>query len=598
MSERNAFMFEVAPHHDARVPAVRPGLGRWRAAFYLLLAVLLAAGVILAPLMVTVFISLSDGLGAYAVLAHDQVLQALGNSFVWLVLAVLVCAVGLGLAWLARNAGPVLGGVLRFLLVLPAVVSPLTTGAIFRMLFDTNGRRGLVNALLGADMAFLGPGWIWLVLGLAFVWQWAGIAFLVFHEALARLPGNLLRMARAFGVGRRHRLWSVVVPALAGPAALAYLFALVAAARVFDLVLMGAPGSMQTMVEGGGLFWWRNNDDLGDARAAALAVALSLLVAVMASVALLGLRGRAGWSEPAPQPAATRWSGAAAARPSRLASQPATARSSGPAPRRAAVVRRGWRLWVLCLVVSVLWLLPFAALVLTSLRDPTDAALTGWWHGGPWTLGSYAEVLGDRAYVNALGTTFLRAAVVVGLVLLAAVPTAYVMAHEHLLPRRSWRPVLLVAVALAALPPQAFAVPLQEWLSLVGIAPALAIVHAALVIPLAVLVLHAAFTRVATPMLTRHRWELFHVVREARPAVVLAGVLAFVLVWNDTVVVLLLNWPSGDHLPLMLLEHSRHFTSSAGTLAAQAAIATAVPVLLVVATSRWLYRGLTQGVRR
>ncbi|TMR96375.1 ABC transporter permease subunit [Nonomuraea basaltis] len=568
MSRENAFLFEVVPYHDAGIPVVRHGLGRWRASLYLLLAVLLSAGIILVPLAATVIISFSEGFAGYDVLRDVQVLQALGNSLIWLVLAVVVCAVGLGLAWLARNAGPVSVRILRFLLVLPAAVSPLTTGAIFRLLYDTNQRRGLFSALLGADVAFLGPVWIWLVLGSAFVWQWAGIAFLVFHEALARLPTNLLRMARAFGVGRRRRLWSIVVPALAGPAALAYLFALVAAARVFDLVLMGAPGSMQAEVEGGGLFWWRHHGDLGTARAAALAVVLSTLVAVLALPSLAGLRGRVSWAPP----------------PTRPLTHP---------PRRD---RRGR---LVCGVVSVLWLLPFAVLVLTSVRDPVAATLSGWWSGGPWTLASYGEVLADGGFVAALGTTFLRAAVVVGLVLLAAVPAAYVMAHEHLLPRRAWRPVLLVAVALAALPPQAFAVPLQRWISPVaGASSALAIVHAALVIPLAVLVLHNAFTRVATPMLARHRWELFHVVREARPAVVLAGVLAFVLVWNDTVVGLLLNWPSGDHLPLIVLEQSRHFTSSAGTLAAQSMIATAVPVAVVALTARWLYRGLTRGIRR
>ncbi|MEU6718834.1 ABC transporter permease subunit [Nonomuraea sp. NPDC046802] len=564
MSERNAFLFEVAPHHDARLPEVGHGLGRWRASLYLLLAVLLSAGVILVPLCATVVISFSEGAAGYDVLLSDQVRQSLGNSFLWLVLAVVVCAAGLGLAWLTRGADPALSSVLRFLLVLPAVVSPLTTGAIFRLLFDTNHQRGLVNAVLGTDVAFLGPVWIWLVVGLAFVWQWGGVAFLVFHEALARLPTHLLRMTRAFGVRRQRRVWSVVVPALAGPAALAYLFALVAAARVFDMVLMAAPGSVQAEVEGGGLFWWRHHGDLGAARASALSVGLSLIVAVMAAPALFGLRMRGSRPEPVP----------------------------GPAPRRS------WRVRLLCVAISVVWVLPFAVLVLTSLRDPTAAALSGWWSGGPWTLGSYAQVLTDGGFTGAFATTLLRAVVVVGLVLLAAVPAAYVLAHERLMPRRAWRPALLVAVALAALPPQAFAVPLQRWLSpVIGTAPALTIVHAALVIPLAVLVLHNAFLRVPAPMLARDRWELVHVVREARPAVVLAAVLAFVLVWNDMIVGLLLNWPAGDHLPLILLEESRHFMSAAATLAAQSVIATAVPVIMVLATRRRLYQGLTQGVR-
>ncbi|MFD0467946.1 hypothetical protein ACFQ0B_06235 [Nonomuraea thailandensis] len=201
MSEHNAFLFEVAPHHDARLPATGQRLSRWRAALYLLLAVLLSAGVILAPFLATVLISFSRPGAWSGVLSDGQAWQAVGNTLIWWVLVVVVCAVGLGLAWLVRNAGPALGLVMRVILVLPAVVSPLTTGAIFRLLFDTSRERGMAAALLGGDTAFLGPGWIWLVLGLAFVWQYAGVAFLVFHEALARLPSSLLRMARAFGVG-------------------------------------------------------------------------------------------------------------------------------------------------------------------------------------------------------------------------------------------------------------------------------------------------------------------------------------------------------------------------------------------------------------
>ncbi|MFC5818016.1 ABC transporter permease subunit [Nonomuraea harbinensis] len=564
MSE-DAFLYEVAPHHDTRGPAAQHGIGRWRAARYLLLAVLLAAGVLLAPLAATVLISLSDGLGHYRVLTDPDVLRALGNSLVWLGLAVLVCAAGFGLAWLARDVGPRLGGVLRVVLVLPAVVSPLTTGAIFRLLFDTNPQRGAVNAVLaafGADVAFLGLGWIWLVLGLAFLWQWSGVAFLVFHEALARMPASLLRMAQAFGLERRRQIWSIVLPSLAGAASLAYLLAVVAAARVFDLVLMGAPGSMQPWVEPGGQFWWRHHSDLGTGPAAALAVLLSVLVGLLALPALAGLRRQVTWPE-----------------------------------QRAAPHGRRSRRRLLMGPLAALWLLPFVVLVLTSLRAPEAAAVSGWWHIQA-DLRSYGDALADSGFTGALLTTLVRTVVVVALVLLAAVPAAYVLAQEHLVPRRAWRPVLLVAVALAALPPQAFAVPLQESLSrLVGSTLALVTVHAALVIPLAVLVLHRGFARVRAPVMARHRWALVHAMREGSPSVVLAGVLAFVLVWNDTLVGLLLNWPAGDHLPLILLEQNRHFMSTAGTLAAQSVIATAVPVALVIVTRRLLYRGLTGGVR-
>ncbi|NUR85068.1 MAG: sugar ABC transporter permease, partial [Nonomuraea sp.] len=287
----HALLFEAAPYHDGRPQSGWRWPGRRRAAAYLLLAVLLTAGLLLVPLGSTLVISLRGGESTYAELwRQGQFGQALLASVIWLAFAPAVCAVGAVLAWLARAAPDRLRVVLRIALVLPAVVSPMTTGVVFRLLFDAHPERGTVNALLGGGVAFLGPGWVWLVLFLAFAWQWTGVAFLLFQGGMARLPRDLLRMARAYGVSRAGRLWAIVVPAMAPAATLAYLIVLVAAARVFDLVLAGAPGSMLSDVGGLGLYWWLHNVDLGDGPAAALAVVMSAVVAAFALPALFGLR--------------------------------------------------------------------------------------------------------------------------------------------------------------------------------------------------------------------------------------------------------------------------------------------------------------------
>ncbi|MFD2351884.1 hypothetical protein ACFSTC_25335 [Nonomuraea ferruginea] len=337
------------------------------------------------------------------------------------------------------------------------------------------------------------------------------MAFLVFHEALARMLGE----PAADGAGVRP---GAAPPDLVDRAAVAGRGGVAGVPAggggrgpgVRPGADGGAPGSMQPWVEPGGQFWWRHHSDLGTGPAAALAVLLSVLVGLLALPALAGLRRQVTWPE-----------------------------------QRAVPHGRRSRRRLLMGPLAALWLLPFVVLVLTSLRAPEAAAVSGWWHIQA-DLRSYGDALADSGFTGALLTTLVRTVVVVALVLLAAVPAAYVLAQEHLVPRRAWRPVLLVAVALAALPPQAFAVPLQESLSrLVGSTLALVTVHAALVIPLAVLVLHRGFARVRAPVMARHRWALVHAVREGSPSVVLAGVLAFVLVWNDTLVGLLLNWLSG-----------------------------------------------------
>jgi alpha-glucoside transport system permease protein len=159
-----------------------------------------------------------------------------------------------------------------------------------------------------------------------------------------------------------------------------------------------------------------------------------------------------------------------------------------------------------------------------------------------------------------------------------------------------------VATTLAVLPPQVLARPLGDALGgWIGNLTVLGAVYAAMVLPLAVLILRNAFASVPHPVIARvapGRSALPRMMVESGPAIVAVAVLAFVLAWNDLVIGLLLNWPTADQVPLILLQQARQFITSAGQLAAQGAVATAVPAALVLLTGPWLVRGLTLGVRR
>ncbi|WP_326822197.1 hypothetical protein [Streptosporangium sp. NBC_01756] len=575
MRHDDILLFDVTPHHDMRTPAKSDGHGFWGIRWPLLPAVLLATAVLLAPLVATVVTSVIQDAGPanyWHVLTDEEVWQALLHNAGWLMLALVVCALGFGLAWLARDAGPRLRVLLLTVLGLPSVTSPLTAGVAFRLIFDTDPHRGVVNALLPDRVLFIGPGWIWLVLGLAFVWQWTGLAFLVFHVGLANISANLLRVGRVFGAGRLRRMRTVVIPALFPTAALVMLIVLTAAVRVFDLVLVGAPGAVQSKVDVVGLFWWRHRDVLGDGQASALAVLLSALAVTVALLVLWRLRR--DWPE-----TGQRWQ-----------------------ERRPPVTGRPrWPLRVMSAVVTVLWAFPFVVLLLTSFRDPVAAATSGWWTGG-YGLDSYGEALGDGSFAGALGATALRALLVAVVVVAVAMPAAYALTHERL-SRRARRIVTAVAVVLAVLPPQVLAVPLGKVLGTsLGNVVVLGSVHAALVLPLGVLLLRNAFMSVPRPAVlrpfTEGRSAMTQVLAESGPAVVAVAVLSSVLVWNDLVIGLLLNWPAADQAPLLLLQQARYFTTSAGGLAAQGVMMTAVPALLLLGTGRWLVRGLTQGVHR
>jgi alpha-glucoside transport system permease protein len=295
-------LFELPLRSDNR----RPPRGRrpvaWRTLGYLVPAAVLVVGLLVLPLARTVQASLvRDGrftLANYGVLAEPDVRHAMLNNAKWLLFSFVVLLLGAALALLSRRIGrsrTFFVGVIAG----PVAVSATVTGVAFRLLFDPLPERGTVAAALAAiagwlhgdaprpqSVGALGPDGIAWVLASAFAWSWIGLTTLLLRAGLAGARPELVRMARSFGAGPVRAWWTAVVPALVPLAPVVLLTVSVAAVRVFDVVLLAAPGSVQHDVSVVGLLWWRSRGTLGEGRAAALAVMLTLAVA---SVALLAL---------------------------------------------------------------------------------------------------------------------------------------------------------------------------------------------------------------------------------------------------------------------------------------------------------------------
>jgi alpha-glucoside transport system permease protein len=576
-------LFEVAPRDIISAPVRRWWPAHWQAVALLAPAGVFVLAVLAAPFVTTVIASFvagpKSGLGNYgAVLSDPAVRHAMVNSVRWVLFAALVCVAGLLAAWPGRRAGRAWRIVLG-VLAAPVAVSAFVAGVAFRLLFS--------RAAGGTNATFLGPGLIWVVLGLAFAWEWLGLAAIVFRARLAGLPWDLLRVARAFGAGRARRAWAVAFPAVLPAGALVLIVVLVAAARVFELVLAGAPGGIQDEVDVVGVHLWRFGSDLGNGQSAALAVLLSAFVAAVALAGLWGL-SRAWPAGQLPR----------AARPA----QRDDAAGEGTARRLAA---RGLAARGIGTLAAAAWVLPLAALLLASLHDPAAAATGGWWSGG-WGLGSYREAFADGQLLPALGSTAARAVSASALLLVLAVPAAYALAWGGL-PRGAVRAIVAVTAVLAVLPPQAVAFPLGyglDHLQLLGAAAPLIGVHVAFGLPLAILLLRGAFTSVPRTLVRERQLDpvrgsaLMSVIGNCWPALLAVAVLEFVLVWNDLLIGLLFGGTEAGQASLVLFEQTREFATNTGVLAAGAMLITVVPLALVLLTGKWLVRGLVAGVRR
>jgi alpha-glucoside transport system permease protein len=593
-------LFELPLRADNR----RPPRGRrpvaWRPLGYLVPAAVTVVGLLVLPLVRTVRDSLVvDGrfsLANYGVLAEPDVRRAMVNNGRWLLFSFVVLLAGAALALLSRRIGrsrTFFVGVIAG----PVAVSATVAGVAFRLLFDPLPERGTVAAVLATlagwlhgdaprpeSIAALGPAGIAWVLASAFAWSWIGLTVLLLRSGLASTRPDLIRMARSFGAGPVRAWWTAVVPALVPLAPVVLLTVSVAAVRVFDVVLLAVPGSVQHDTTVVGLLWWRSRGNLGEGRAAALAVLLTLAVS---AVALFALRLLARtWPQDAPETAL-----------------PAPAEPAGPPGRRR---RRRGRWWLLGVLVAVFWLVPLVVLVLTSLRRPEDAAVVGWWHGRGFSVESYLRAY-HAGVAGAAWSTLGRAVLATLLTLACALPAAHALARGDLSPWAG-RWLLRVSVILAVLPVQAVAVPLGrelDWLRLSNTQLGLVLAHTALGIPFAVLLLRAAFSGRPPPVLPAYaprgtRWlSVLASESVAGWTTLLAvGVLQFVQVWDDLVVGLLLGGSETGVLSLAVLGQGRQFAASSGPVAATAVVSVLVPLALVLATGRWVVRGLSAGVAR
>ena len=148
--------------------------------------------------------------------------------------------IGLGFA-LALNRTLKSRYVLRTLIFMPVVLSPVAVSFIWKFIFAYDGP---LNQVLGdAGLGSLRHDWLAqpkLALGcvlVVMVWQNIGFVSVVYLAGLATVPAELEEAAALVGAGKRHRFWHVVLPLIQPSLAIATTLTLIQGLRVFDQVM-------------------------------------------------------------------------------------------------------------------------------------------------------------------------------------------------------------------------------------------------------------------------------------------------------------------------------------------------------------------------
>jgi raffinose/stachyose/melibiose transport system permease protein len=246
-----------------RAAGTRLTFGRW---WWAMPAVALIIGVHYIGPAIGGFFSLTDwsGFGDWNFIGLDnfirifqspELLLAIGNT-IFLAVGAVVLKNVLGLLFaLALNRMLKSRYILRTLLFLPVVLSPLAIAYVWKFIYEFDGPLNGFLALIGLEdlqKVWLGdPAWsIWAIL-LVVVWQSMGVMMVIYLAGLATVPLELDEAAVLDGAGVWARFWHITLPSILPAVAIATTLSIIQGLRIFDEIFAltggGPAGATETL---------------------------------------------------------------------------------------------------------------------------------------------------------------------------------------------------------------------------------------------------------------------------------------------------------------------------------------------------------------
>lgn len=281
----------------------------------------------------------------------------------------------------------------------------------------------------------------------------------------------------------------------------------------------------------------------------------------------------------------------------------------------AATAKRAVGSTIVLTLLSILWFTPTFALLITSIRERTQAQVTGWWTvftnfgGQEWTFGAFSKVIGE----SGIGESFIAsAAVTIPATVLPLLFAAYAAYGFTFLRFKGREVIFSIIIGLLVVPIQSALVPVLKMflaftdktgIALSGQYPAAWFVHAAFAMPLAVYILRNYMMTIPTSLIEAARvdgashfkifWKL--VLPISVPALASFAIFQFLWVWNDYLIAFVFVGNEHPVLTYRLLSMLGQYQEGWQTVAAGSFVSMSVPLLVFFSLQRYFVSGLTAG---
>ncbi|MEM1810703.1 MAG: carbohydrate ABC transporter permease [Thermofilaceae archaeon] len=252
---------------------------------------------------------------------------------------------------------------------------------------------------------------------------------------------------------------------------------------------------------------------------------------------------------------------------------------------------------------AALWLLPFVALIVMSVKPYTEVILRGWWTlGGNYSLKNYAEVLFNPWYDFASG--FRNSLAIAALSTLLPVVMAAMMAYTlTYIPLRYRTALFITVLFMMSVPQQMVVIPLFMLYSKLGLLDrflGIILLHSAWGTPWITFFMRNYFRLIPASLIEAARidgaseltilWRIL--IPVSLPALLAASAIQFTWVWGDFFYALVfLSSPSNYVITQRLALLRGEYHIDWGLLSAGSIIAMLPPLLVYVLLRRFYIRG-------